>query len=359
MEEQLESLFEFLHDNNSDVRQIALKNLLEYTISTSQYQSLFKRNNMRPIIDLKNLCKDNTVTAHNAYKALVNLTSDDEIRKEMNDENFLKYLMTTITNREAILADIACMLLSNITKNELICVKILSLNVQPIQYLSNSTRAMDQLVDVFVKGLNRKYNKEAEFHFLASVFANVSMIPQGRRDFFLSSASYDNVAPISKLIIFTEHSNIIRRGGVISCIKNCCFEMDHHLDMLSEEKINILPYILLPLCGPEEFDTDDMEGMPDDIQLLPPEKKREPDSHLRITLLESLVLLTTTKQGRDILRQKKVYPVIRQMHLVEKDENVGEIIEKLVNLLMRDDEQSRDKINESQLDDYDDKLEEI
>lgn len=47
------------------------------------------------------------------------------------------------------------------------------------------------------------------------------------------------------------------------------------------------------------------------------------------------------------------------MHLVEKDENVGEIIEKLVNLLMRDDEQSRDKINESQLDDYDDKLEEI
>lgn len=47
------------------------------------------------------------------------------------------------------------------------------------------------------------------------------------------------------------------------------------------------------------------------------------------------------------------------MHLVEKDENVGEIIEKLVNLLMRDDEQSRDKINESQLDDYDDKIEEI
>jgi hypothetical protein len=47
------------------------------------------------------------------------------------------------------------------------------------------------------------------------------------------------------------------------------------------------------------------------------------------------------------------------MHLVEKDENVGEIIEKLVNLLMRDDEQSHDKINESQVDDYDDKIEEI
>ncbi|GBC00941.1 hypothetical protein RclHR1_04000022 [Rhizophagus clarus] len=359
MEEQLESLFEFLHDNNSNVRQIALKNLLGYTVSTSQYQQLFKSNNMRPIIDLKNLCKDDTIIAHDAYKALVNLTSDEEIRNEMNDDKFLKYLMTTITNREAILADLACMLLSNITKNELISIKILSLNVEQIQHLSHSTRAMDQLVDVFIKGLNRNYNKEAEFHFLASVFANVSVIPQGRRDFFLTSASYDNIAPISKLIIFTEHSNIIRRGGVISCIKNCCFETDYHLDMLSEENINILPYILLPLCGPEEFDTDDMEGMPDDIQLLPLDKKRESDSNLRKTLLESLVLLTTTKQGRDILRQKKVYPVIRQMHLVVKDENIEEIIEKLVNMLMRDDEQSYDKINELQVDDYDDKIEEF
>ena len=38
--------------------------------------------------------------------------------------------------------------------------------------------------------------------------------------------------------------------------RNCCFETDLHFDMLLEEKINVLPYILLPLCGPEEFDTD-------------------------------------------------------------------------------------------------------
>jgi len=47
------------------------------------------------------------------------------------------------------------------------------------------------------------------------------------------------------------------------------------------------------------------------------------------------------------------------MHLMENDENVGEIIEKLVNMLMRDDDQSRDNINESQVDDCDDKIEEI
>ena len=68
------------------------------------------------------------------------------------------------------------MLLSNITKDELISAKLLSLKVQPIQDLSSSTRAIDQLADVFVKGLDRKYNKKAEFHFLASVFANVTMV---------------------------------------------------------------------------------------------------------------------------------------------------------------------------------------
>ena len=76
-------------------------------------------------------------------------------------------------------------------------------------------------------------------------------------------------------------------------------------------------------------------------------------------MLESLVLLTTTKQGRDILRQKKVYPVIRQMHLVEKDEKVGEVVEQVVNMLMREDEQSHDNINNPQMDDDDDKIEEI
>ncbi|CAG8471883.1 8440_t:CDS:10 [Funneliformis mosseae] len=322
--ELVTSLLDFLHEDHPNVRQVALENLLRYTDSTSKLQHLFKRENMKPIRDLITLCNDETVTAHNAYKALVNLTADEEIRRIFNNENFLKYLTRTITNRDSVLADMACMLLSNITKDETVAAKLLSLKVRPIKDLSNSSQTIGQLTDVFVRGFEKKYNKEAEFHFLASVFANVTMLPQGR-DFFLSNASSsENVTPLSKLIVFTEHPNIIRRGGVVSCIKNCCFATERHLDMLSEDKINVLPYILLPLCGPEEFDTDDMEGMPDDIQLLSSDKKRELDSYLKRTLLESLLLLTTTRQGRDILRQKKVYPVIRQMHLVEKDEKVGD-----------------------------------
>jgi len=46
------------------------------------------------------------------------------------------------------------------------------------------------------------------------------------------------------------------------------------------------------------------------------------------------------------------------MHLVEKDESVEIVIEQLVNMLMRDDEPSRDNIK-FQVNDYDDKIEEI
>ncbi|CAG8433605.1 1189_t:CDS:10 [Ambispora gerdemannii] len=335
MEGQINELVSFLRDPNPEVRRGALSHLLGYTAKTSQYQYIFKLNNKQPIRDLKLLCMDNPLIAHDAFSALINLSEDTEICKELDDNKFLKYL-----NPKVILADLVCMLLSNITKDEKIADKLLNATMPETANTTNttlvsSTRAMDQLVDVFVKGVNKEYNKHAEYHFLSSVFANVTILQQGR-DFFLTDAPQYNLPPLTSLIIFIEHSNVIRRGGVVSCIKNCCFNVSQHLDLLSESKINLLPYILLPLCGPDEFDPDDMEGMPEDIQFLPPDKKRETDPHLRQTLLETILLLTSTRQTRDILRAKKVYPVIRQMHLVEKDENVGHVAENIVNMLMRD-----------------------
>ena len=48
------------------------------------------------------------------------------------------------------------------------------------------------------------------------------------------------------------------------------------MKLLTDEKINILPYILLPLAGPEELDEDDMFNLPDELQLLPSDKKEGP-----------------------------------------------------------------------------------
>jgi Domain of unknown function (DUF383) len=54
-------------------------------------------------------------------------------------------------------------------------------------------------------------------------------------------------------------------------------------------KVSLLSYLLLPLAGPEDFDEEDTQKLPVDLQFLPAEKEREPDADLRIILLESLL----------------------------------------------------------------------
>lgn len=118
--------------------------------------------------------------------------------------------------------------------------------------------------------------------------------------------------------------------------RNCAFEQDAHTLLLSSGNVNFLPYILLPLCGPEEFDLEEMDKFPEELQLLPPDKERESDASIRLILVETLVLLCRTREGRDLLRSKGVYEIVKVAHKVERDEEVRIAIERLVNLLMRD-----------------------
>lgn len=75
---------------------------------------------------------------------------------------------------KSVLADLACMLLSNMTKTESICVKILDAQTNALPDLTQSTRLVDHLVEAFHAGHKKAYNPEAEYNFLASVFSNLS-----------------------------------------------------------------------------------------------------------------------------------------------------------------------------------------
>lgn len=75
-----------------------------------------------------------------------------------------------------------------------------------------------------------------------------------------------------------------------------------------------------------------------DIQFLPPDKRREEDPGVLTTHLETLLLLTTTRQGREALREVNVYPLVRETHSTVEDEGVREACERFVGVLMRDEE---------------------
>ena len=57
--------------------------------------------------------------------------------------------------------------------------------------------------------------------------------------------------------------------------------------------MDILPSLLLPLAGPEEFSEEETEKLPVDLQYLPDDKTREEDPDIRKMLLEALTKVRT------------------------------------------------------------------
>lgn len=203
--------------------------------------------------------------------------------------------------------------------------------------LGSNDLVINQLVDLFVKGADGSYNKSADYDYLAYLFADLAKHPEVRQ-YFLKPQDYDGAIPLTKLKVFTEHKSDIRRKGVASTIKNVAFDVPSHPLLFSEDKIHIFPYVLLPIMGSEDYDSDDMLSMLPELQLLPPDKERDHDPSIIQTHIETLMLFTTTREGRDLMRDIKVYPAVRETHLRVEDEGVRIACERLVQILVLDDE---------------------
>jgi hypothetical protein len=234
------------------------------------------------------------------------------------------------------------MLLANLSKSDHIK-RLLTLKRSIPKPLSTSSFAIDQLLDCFVRGTN----KDANHDYLSYLFADLAKHEEGRQYFLTPRSEDSNIVPLSKIIVFTEHKSAIRRRGVANTIKNVCFDVPCHPRLLYSESdapegvddaIGLLPYVVLPLMGSEEYADEDTEGMLDECQLLPPDKERDNQADIMVTHLESLLLLTTEKESRNRLREVKVYPIVRELHLQVEDEGVREGCDRLVQVLMRDEE---------------------
>ncbi|ORY86762.1 DUF383/DUF384 domain-containing protein [Protomyces lactucae-debilis] len=333
----LQELVGFLHDKNPQVRAVAAQELVPYSSNKNNLTHIFKANNFRAITDLRILVLDEPKTAHDSLTCLINLSQDLLIRAKLMDDLFFNQLLAIIVSKDHGLADLACMLLSNLAKGDQIK-SLLTLKRKSLGDISQSTEAMNQLMDCFVQGAEKKLNPYANFDFLANLFSDLTRFEEVRL-FFLQKQDYDDTVPLSKLVVFTEVESHVRRTGVASVIKNCCFAVKNHPQILDEAGINILPYILAPLCGPDEYSEEENEGMFDELQLLPEDKKRESDPFVVTIHLDTLLLLCSTREARDHLRKRQVYPIIRQLHLaLPNEEEVSECCEKLANMLMRDEE---------------------
>ncbi|KAM6089037.1 protein HGH1 homolog [Chlamydotis macqueenii] len=166
---------------------------------------------------------------------------------------------------------------------------------------------------------------------LGPLLCNLSQLPEGRRGLLDRSRR-----SVQRLLPFTQYGDsVAHRRGVVGALRNCCFEHEDHEWLLSEE-VDVLPFLLLPLAGPEEFPEDEMERLPADLQYLPPDKRREEEPDIRKMLLEAVMLLAATPGGRRALRERGAYPVLRELHRWEREPEALAACEKLIQVLIAD-----------------------
>jgi hypothetical protein len=272
-----------------------------------------------------------------------------------------------ITDKTYEYADLVCMLLSNLAKSPRID-RLFGLQVLAVTGMREKG-VLGQLMEVFVLGEDKKWNGHATFDFLANVWGDITRVSScisTNCSFRRGENIYWRRLLMWLVIIRFSHCcnipyplpSFVGRGlqmpssnpPVASDYRNSCFDTSSHTVLLDANQINLLPALLLPLSTAEEFPEDDSENIPMELQLLPGSHKREESNKIICAHLESLLLLTTTFPGREMMRKNGVYPVIRRLHEEVEDEEVRATVERLVNVLMRDEE----KVQE-----VDDEIEEV
>ena len=187
-------------------------------------------------------------TAHDAFRALVNLSDSPLLVPSLSELSFLTFIVSYIIVRgpisvietaaeseilqdpEAVLADLASMLLSNLTASSVACSALLSLKIPlisdtvelyppqsrcgtcaaPVPYPSGDSRdvlALPLLVDAFVQGAQvdpsadpTTRKRKGELHFLSSVFANLSVVctlVSQQRQYYIIFSRHQLVVPSS------------------------------------------------------------------------------------------------------------------------------------------------------------------
>ncbi|KAI0596446.1 hypothetical protein F4775DRAFT_584935 [Biscogniauxia sp. FL1348] len=364
MPTELEELVGLVADPKPEVRVLAAEHLVPY--STSQ-PNIFKADNLKPVKNLKILIRDHPKIAQHVITLLVNLSADREVLECLaTDDKFLSEVLRQVTIVSEPNANLLSMLLANLAKWDSLKTIVDKKQPPPAELKSNDL-IMNQLVDLFVKGAEGTYNKQADFDHLSYLFADLTKHPEVRH-YFVRKQEYDGVIPLTKLKVFTEHKSEVRRKGVASTIKNVAFDVASHPLFISEDDIDIMPYLLLPITGNEEYDEDETMAMLPDLQLLPPDKQRDSDPNIIQTHVETLLLLSTTRKVRDYMREIKVYPIIRETHARINNEGVRDACERLVQVLMRDEAETKDTARVEELgeangvdddDDDDDQLVEV
>ncbi|ODV59680.1 Hgh1p ASCRUDRAFT_77027 [Ascoidea rubescens DSM 1968] len=390
-----QELIGFLHSDNQIVQTLALQNVLAFTSNNNLQKHLFYSNNFQPICDLILIStKKGFLNQKDSLTCLINLADNINVRKIIlnfkfshlyqehkpttDNNDYIHYLIHQI-NSDNKNTDLMCMLLSNLTlsnydhstrnidlRNNQHSFPNHSLDDDPNELESDNEA--ENIIDELDKKRNFKldlnlshqqldvlldsYLKNDQKHdYLSYVFINAS-ISKLNLDFF----SENNFQNLFKFLIFSDPSKFskLRRLAASSILKNLLFNTEIHqnllninetvdtdeLDDIDSPTNDFLTYLLNPLISSKfKFDIDEEMNLPTDLQFIEDEKNFETDFEILSQYLQSILLLLTTKIVRIYLRNRKsIYPIIRELHKISNNRKILKLCDKIVQLLMRDEE---------------------
>ena len=212
MAAHLAELLSFLNlTTRLDLKSTALQYVLGMT-GSEEGRSLIKNSQevTRLLLDLTT--DEQPVIAKDAHLALLNLSAVDEIAEHLIAIGAISRFLDFLVDPKCSQIDHICMILSNLTRLE----KGADAFVKAI--MTEGKPSLYQLVDIFDRTGS---NKDANFHYLATVFSNITQISAARQLFLDHSKCI-----IPRLLPYTQfQDSVIRRGGVVGLLRNICFEV--------------------------------------------------------------------------------------------------------------------------------------
>jgi len=319
----MEELIQFLSPSaRGDVKMLAMEQILGLTATAEGIATISSHPAL--LSTLVQLLSDPLANS-TAALALINLSTDPTAITQLlsHSPTFLQLLM----DRQSKLSDHMTMVLSNMTRDRVNCDTV-------YRKMADNNITLKTLVDILC---DDKYNEGGcSLHYLGQVLSNLSQMSEVRNSLMNREHNL-----LERLLAFTQYQgSIVRRSGVVGIIRNCCFSTPDHEWLLGED-LNFLSQLVLPLAGPtpEDLADDEVEKLPMDLQYLDDDKKIEDDPEIRKMLLESLTQLCATRYGREEVRNKNIYVILRQLHGIEDNREVRLAAENIIDILIKTEEE--------------------
>jgi hypothetical protein len=375
MTNDMQDLVRFLSSPRADVRRSAMHLCVGLTGTDDGVHHLVKADAIKALC---RLLSDMDDIAREAIHALVNITATYPRACEIAlKHDIVNRLMNQLDTDNFQHKDLAMMLLANVTTTAE-GAKALVANKDDDTCKINRDVILQKLTMLFlmsepepngVDPITAEPTWDDDYQYIANVLANITQLEEGRA-FLLMMRKVNNTTDkqepktcivsqssqyplpqsqsksLVQILMPQIHSpNVVRRRGIVQAVRNLCFDSENHFYLY--DTLDIVSHMQKRLAGPEPLNAEEDRGMSSIVlSCLTPMKKRESDACVRKASIECLLLLCASRHGRVMLRQKKVYPIVRNAHVVEDDNETSEQMYKLVEFLIRDEEGEEPDWNE-------------